>query len=59
MPAYLPSLCCTAASAADAAQTDDMAAKEAATVSVTDTSQVVLRSSRHGIKVRPSRRFPV
>jgi len=48
---YLSSLRVAAASAADAARTDDMARYEAATVFVTVTSQVALRPSRQGIKV--------
>ena len=45
-------------SEAGAAQTDNMATYEVATVSVTVISLVVLRPSHHGIKVRPSGRFP-
>jgi len=43
---YLSSLRVAAASAADAARTDDVAKYEAATVFVTVTSQVALRPSR-------------
>ena len=55
---YLLSLRVAAASAADAARTDDMARYDAATVFVTVTSQVALQPSRHGIEVRPSGRLP-
>jgi len=47
-----------AASAVNAARTDDMARYEAATVFVTVTSQVLaLRPSRQGIEVKPSGRL--
>ena len=55
---YLLSLRVAAASAADAARTDDVARYEAATVFVTVTSQVALRPSCHRIEVKPSGRFP-
>ena len=58
MSAYLLSLRWAAASAADAALVDEMATYDGATVSVTVTSHVALRPSRHGMSVRPSGRLP-
>jgi hypothetical protein len=52
---YLSSL---RVAAAEAAQTDDLARFETATVFVTVTSQVALRPSRQGIDVKPSGRLP-
>jgi len=49
---YLSSLRVAAASAADAARTDDMTRYEAATVFVTVASQVALRPSRQRIEVK-------
>jgi len=53
---YLSFVRMAAASATDAAQTDDMARYEAATVFVTVTSQV--RCGPHGIEVKPSGSLP-
>jgi hypothetical protein len=58
MSAYFSSFRRAAASAAEAAFADDWVTYEAATVSVTVTSQVAHRPSRHGTMVRPSGRFP-
>ncbi len=56
--AYLLVLRWAAASAAEAALVDEIATYDVATVSVTVTSHVALRPSRHGINVSPSGRFP-
>jgi len=47
-----------AASAAEPAQADVALRYEAATVSVTVTSQLAQRPSFHGVSVRPSGRLP-
>ena len=56
--AYLSSFLVAAASAAEPAQADVAFRYEAATVSVTVTSQVAQRPSFHGVSVRPSGRLP-
>ena len=56
--AYLSSFLLAAASAAESAQEDVTLRYEAATVSVTVTSQVAQRPSFHGMSVRPSGRLP-
>ena len=56
--AYFSSFLKAAASTAEAAFADVRVTYEAATVSVTVTSQVAQRPSRHGTMVMPSGRFP-
>jgi len=58
MLAYLSSFLLAAASAAEPAQADVAFRYEAATLSVTVTSQVAQRPSFHGVSVRPSGRLP-
>ena len=58
MSEYFAAFRVAAASAAEPAQEDVAVKYEAATVLVTVTSQVAQRSSRHGISVRPSGRYP-
>ena len=55
---YLSILRRAAASVTDPAQVDGIDKYDAATVSVTVTSQVALRLSRQGIEVKPSGRVP-
>jgi len=56
--AYLSFFLLAAASAAELAQADVALRYEAATVSVTVTSQGAQRPSFHGVSVRPSGRLP-
>jgi len=55
--AYLSSSLLATVSAAEPAQADVALRCEAATVSVTVTSQVAQRPSFHGVSVRPSGRY--
>ena len=57
MSVYFSSLRLAAASAAEAVQADEMFRYEDNTVSVTVTSQVAQRPSRHGMRVNLSGRF--